>query len=190
MKHKSKSVAKGGDPRPQRTRQLISSAFVVLLGRRPYDRIRVSDITRKAQIGRATFYAHFATKDDLLQAELERIVVPMLVACPGESCPMDCTKLFAHIQHGRVLYRALMAGSTRAVTERLVQDVLEARVCSILEACGKGVPRAPDFVPRFVASTILTLLAWSLEQPLPLAPPALQETFRSLVAGSLGLSRQ
>jgi AcrR family transcriptional regulator len=184
MKHKSKSVSKSTDPRSKHTRQLISSAFVVLLGRRSYDRIRVSDITRKAHVGRATFYAHFETKDALLEAELRRVVGPMLEA--GQGCPIDCTKLFAHIQHARDLYRSLMAGSTKAFTERLVQDVLEARVFALLASRGQQPRIALKVVPRFVASTILTLLAWSLEQALPPVPSDLQDTFENLVAGALG----
>ncbi|MEO7916531.1 MAG: helix-turn-helix domain-containing protein, partial [Dokdonella sp.] len=141
---------------------MITRAFFELLVRRPYYRIRVSDITRKARVGRATFYAHFASKDALLEAELNRVVVPMLVVCHGGRCLIDCTMLFAHVQHGRELYRSLMAGSTRVITERLVQDAFEMRVGSILTAHGEAITPAVEFVPRFVASTILTLLAWSL----------------------------
>jgi AcrR family transcriptional regulator len=67
---KSRSVAEVVDPRVEKTRASIASAFTGLLMRRSYDRIRVSAITRKAAVGRATFYAHFATKDALLQGEL------------------------------------------------------------------------------------------------------------------------
>jgi hypothetical protein len=44
----------------------------------------------------------------------------------------------------------------------------------------------PTFAPRFVASTLLTLIAWSLEQPSVLSPDELQEIFRSLVGRALG----
>jgi len=64
--------------------------------------------------------------------------------------------------------------------------VLEARVGAILAARGQQVPPAAGFVPRFVASTILTLLAWSLEQPTSPAPSDLQDAFRSLVGGAIG----
>ena len=186
MKHKPRSVSKAPDPRSERTRGLITSAFVELLGRRGYDRIRVSDITRKAHVGRATFYAHFASKDALLKSELNRVVVPMLVARHEDRCLIDCTMLFAHIQRGRALYRSVMAGSTRVITERLVQDVLEARVGSILAARRAAIPPTEEFVPRFVASTILTLLAWSLEKPTSAAASELQGTFQSLVGGAMG----
>jgi AcrR family transcriptional regulator len=184
-KQKSQSVAQNADPRAEKTRVLITTSFVGLLSRRSYDRIRVSDITRKARVGRATFYAHFASKDALLEAELSRVVLPMLAELPDDSCLVDCTRLFAHVQHARDVYRSLMGGSTRVVTERIIQDALEARITAILAARRETGPAAPEFAPRFVASTLLTLLAWSLEQPAAPAPAVLQGTFRSLVGRAL-----
>jgi AcrR family transcriptional regulator len=183
-KQKSQSVAKMSDPRTEKTQVLITTAFYALLTRRSYDRIRVTDITRRARIGRATFYAHFASKDALLEAELARVVVPMLAECRNDSWLVDCTRFFAHVQQASVVYRSLMGGSTRVVTERIVQDALEARISSILAA--RNGSATPDFAPRFVASTLLTLLAWSLEQPVAPSPSALQETFQSLVGRALG----
>jgi AcrR family transcriptional regulator len=184
-KQKSESVSQSADPRSEKTRVLITASFIALLSRRSYDRIRVSDITRKACIGRATFYAHFASKDALLAAELARVVLPMLAELPDDACLVDCTRLFAHVQHARDVYRSLTSGSTRFVTERIVQDALEARINAILAARSDAGPMAPEFAPRFVASTLLTLLAWSLEQPAAPAPTALQHTFRSLVGRAL-----
>jgi AcrR family transcriptional regulator len=184
-KQKSQSVAQNADPRAEKTRVLITASFIALLGRRSYDRIRVSDITRKARIGRATFYAHFASKDALLVSELARVVLPMLAEMPEDSCLIDCTRLFAHVQHARDVYRSLTRGSTRVVTERIIQDALEARIGAILASRGNAGRAAPGFAPRFVASTLLTLLAWSLEQPAPPPPADLQNTFRSLVGRAL-----
>jgi len=104
---KSQSVAKVVDPRAEKTRAAIAAAFAGLLMRRPYDRIRVSAITRKAAVGRTTFYAHFATKDALLQAELVRVVADTLVDAPKEPCLVECTRLFAHVQHARGIFRSL-----------------------------------------------------------------------------------
>jgi AcrR family transcriptional regulator len=187
-RHKSRSVAEGTDPRAEKTRSLISGAFVALVSNRAYARIRVSDITRKAGIGRATFYAHFDSKDALLRAEIVRIVLPMLVELPGDPCLFDCTKLFAHIQHAREIYRSLMSGATRIANERIFQDALEARIASFAGApvvqFNASIPQG-TFVPRFVAGTILTLIAWSLEQATAPPPTELQSAFRSLVGGAL-----
>ena len=183
---KSRSVGKVVDPRVKKTRASIAGAFTGLLMRRPYDRIRVSAITRKAAVGRATFYAHFASKDALLQAELVRVVSRTLVDTPKEPCLVECTRLFAHVQHAREIFRSLTRGPAHVVTERIIQDALETRIAAAAAARGDVSARIPTFAPRFVASTLLTLITWSLEQPCALSPGELQEIFRSLVGRALG----
>lgn len=54
------------DPRVLRTRQLIERAFEDLLNERGFQSLRVQDITDRAGINRATFYAHFTDKYDLM----------------------------------------------------------------------------------------------------------------------------
>jgi AcrR family transcriptional regulator len=54
------------DPRVKRTRNLILGSFSDLLAEESFDAISVQDVTDKAQINRATFYAHFEDKYALL----------------------------------------------------------------------------------------------------------------------------
>ncbi|HLF74185.1 MAG TPA: TetR family transcriptional regulator [Anaerolineales bacterium] len=54
------------DPRVKRTRSLILASFSDLLAEKSFDSISVQDVTEKAQINRATFYAHFEDKYGLL----------------------------------------------------------------------------------------------------------------------------
>ena len=54
------------DPRVKRTRALILSAFETLLAEKGFESIAVQDVTDRAEINRATFYAHFPDKYALL----------------------------------------------------------------------------------------------------------------------------
>lgn len=52
----------------QRSVRLLEEALTLLIAEKPYDKITVSDITRRADLNRGTFYAHFDNVDDLMRS--------------------------------------------------------------------------------------------------------------------------
>ena len=61
------------DPRFKRTRKLILGAFESLLAEKGFETISVQDVTDKAEINRATFYAHFRDKYALLDYSISQM---------------------------------------------------------------------------------------------------------------------
>lgn len=59
------------DRRQKKTRNAIFAAFIKLLDKKNYGSITVGEIIDEADVGRATFYSHFETKDYLLKALCE-----------------------------------------------------------------------------------------------------------------------
>nr|WP_254149556.1 MULTISPECIES: TetR/AcrR family transcriptional regulator [Bacillus] len=61
------------DRRVVRTREALQKAFLdVLAEKKDYAAITISDITRKSNIRRATFYDHYANKEELLRTMIQR----------------------------------------------------------------------------------------------------------------------
>ena len=61
------------DRRQKKTRKAILNAFAELLSSNDFNQITVGEIIEKADVGRATFYSHFETKDFLLKEFCEEL---------------------------------------------------------------------------------------------------------------------
>ena len=190
-KHKSETVSQRRDlerqsqrdERVRRTRARIDAAFVQLLHRRAYGDIRVSDIVKKAGVGRPTFYAHFATKDDLLRSQFERVVGPMLIASPADPTVIDATHFFAHVSSAPQLYKALM-GPNGGTAPRVVRDCVEVRVRNALSLRSES-SLSQFAAARFVASSLMTIVESWLELGARETPQQVQTLFANLVSPGL-----
>ncbi|GEK34027.1 TetR family transcriptional regulator [Kurthia sibirica] len=58
------------DPRAIRTRELLDGAFNTLIRKKSFEQITVKDITENAGVNRATFYAHYLDKYEMLDTVL------------------------------------------------------------------------------------------------------------------------
>ena len=61
------------DRRQRKTREAIFKAFTELLSKKSFEKITVGEIIEAADVGRATFYSHFETKDYLLKEFCEEL---------------------------------------------------------------------------------------------------------------------
>lgn len=65
---KTAVISKKKDSRIGKTDRDIKRAMLSLVAKEPFDRIRVEQIMAEAPVTKVTFYRHFASKDDVLDA--------------------------------------------------------------------------------------------------------------------------
>src|SRR5437867_413686 len=94
MLAKERIVTERIDPRTKRTRQLLLDAFGQLLTEKSFEAITVQDITERATVNRATFYAHFEDKYVLLDQFMKEMIQRALRA----KLPPDSTLTPANLQ--------------------------------------------------------------------------------------------
>src|SRR5258708_14782425 len=63
------------DKRVERTRKLLQTALIDLIGERGYDAITIQDIVDRANVGRTTFYLHYNSKEHLFMSCREAGIV-------------------------------------------------------------------------------------------------------------------
>jgi len=181
------------DRRVSRTRRSIDAAFLVLLQTRGYESVGVSDIVREADVGRATFYEHYTSKDDLLRTQLHHVSGTMLRGGLGLPGLLDATPLFAHIRDVPMLYRLVAGRSAAARSLRILQEVMQDRAAVLLaEGLRVGAtlraPLTPPVATRLIVANLMALLAWWTESGMKETPAEMQALFQSCV-GPMVLGR-
>lgn len=85
------------DPRTVRTRKLLTDSFMQLVEKKDFNNVSIKDITDAATVNRATFYAHFKDKYDLLDAVVTENILESLMAhlsCQDELSEETMKKIF------------------------------------------------------------------------------------------------
>ena len=177
--------------RVARTRARIEQALIELAAERDYDAITVEDILERAEVARATFYAHYADKDgvvdEIAQATLEIISARTQVAL-SENWPQTSgtvTEAFFTVvgeNRGAVLLILRGAAHARPLHEWLdsIAAVQEREIRSRDEAFGK-TPRIPhDLLATAFAWQMVAVLRWWLPQADVITPAEISRRFREL----------
>jgi len=178
------------DRRISRTRESIDKAFLTLLHKRGYEGVGVSDIVREANIGRATFYEHYTSKDELLRTQLRHVSGSMLRGGADQPDLLDAMPLFSHVREVPMLYRLVAGRSAAARSLRILQEVLEERAAAILAerlAAGGSLraPLTPPVVARLIVANLAALLAWWTENGMKETASEMQALFQSSVGPML-----
>lgn len=85
------------DPRAQKTRQVLKQTLIQIMSEKEFSAISVNDLTKKAEINRATFYSHYADKHDLLNSIVAETFGQMMSAYTGESLSLSDETLHAFV---------------------------------------------------------------------------------------------
>ncbi|MGX6447458.1 TetR/AcrR family transcriptional regulator [Patulibacter sp. S7RM1-6] len=162
-----RTLRKSGDPRVSRTRSGILDAVRTLS--EAGDDLSVSAVVRTAGISRASFYAHYASLDDLAAA-LRRdafLAIGDLYRVDRHETPdalrLSQERLVAHVSEHRALYAAVAA--LPVSKESYLADVRE--MAAVIEPTLTDHPHRPaDMQPatiaRYVAGAAYGVLdAWT-----------------------------
>ena len=175
------------DRRSQRTRHLLSDAFVQLLKEKGYSEITVSDIIARADIGRSTFYAHYRDKDDLFVHELDRVIEALGNGIPEQDeLPFfPSLGLFRHVGEQYELYKALVWTPGIDLLIKHLQASLSRRIEEGLQKSDRGFDIPKPILANFIAGSFLTLLKWWLENRMVYSPEHMDELFKRLTLAGM-----
>ncbi|MEU5239829.1 TetR/AcrR family transcriptional regulator [Streptomyces lydicus] len=162
------------DRRVRRTRHALRSALVDLVLDKGFHAITVEEITERADVARATFYAHYRDKEDLLVGvvrelaeDRERLLPAVEQAQKQGYTGLPVLYIFQHAEQEKPVYQVILRGEGDGRALREFTEIICDRVERLFrERAGQlGVtPRIPlDVIARAWTGELIGVLTWWVE---------------------------
>lgn len=181
------------DRRAARTRRALHEALITLILRKGYDALTVQDLIDQADVGRATFYAHYSSREDLLRSGFERLAGELRSArrsaagASGHASPLAFSlAMFRHAGEYRQVFRALIGDRGGTVVLHEMRRVLTEVVAEELGPLESDQAMSGELCVEFVVGAFLAVLTWWLQPACKLSAEAADAMFRRLVVDGLG----
>lgn len=182
------------DRRQRKTRETIFNAFTELLSKKEFNQITVGEIIEKADIGRATFYAHFETKDFLLKELCEELFCHIFDTTNGHQSNhkhiFECDApnsvflhLFQHFQKNDNNILGLLSSQNNELFLQYFKCNLKNLVTTQLNLFdSKKSEKLPEsFWINHISSTFVETLKWWLDNGRKESPETITEYFFSAI---------
>lgn len=178
------------DRRTRRTRALLAEALLELGVTREIDAIDVGALTEAAGVGRSTFYAHYAGKDDFLISSFVNLIVmaeeAMAVKYPERADIIPSSPLFAHVHEAgdfaRNVAKSEIFPRQMAAAEIKLREIAEKNL-------SRRFPDIPSAQRResavYIAAGFIGLLRWWMTNGLQQTPEDMQHAFSRLTKAAL-----
>lgn len=178
------------DRRQRKTRKAIFDAFISLLSERNYDRITVEQILERADVGRATFYAHFETKEylltDLCKELFDHIFDGGTGAGKVHTHLFDCEapdSVFVHLlQHLKKNDNHIL-DLLSSQNNSLFLDAFQKNLVRLIQSqmsvfAHRKAPDLPeDLWVQHIAATFVTTVRWWLQKGMAESPETITQYF-------------
>lgn len=180
------------DRRVQRTRQLLQDALIAMMIEKGYEATTVQDIIDRANVGRATFYAHFADKETLLASRLEDLrafLTERQRQAPGLGYSLA---MLEHARDHLPVYTAIVGRAGGGFVVQRIRTTIADLAALDLRALGfTGGAEQRSLAAQFIAGAFMAVLIWWLDHGASVPPQEVDDIFRRLVlrglAAELGL---
>lgn len=177
----------GEDRRVRRTRQALQRAMLELILEKGFEATHVAEITERADVGRSTFYAHYADKEDLLQGSIEELghflrghLEAALERSDAESHPAlaFCRPMLEHAAENRALFDAMVGRRSGVLFLEHTHDIWAQLVRD-------GWPEADEVAVQAIAGGFSAALRWWLENEPERGAAEIDRRFRALIEPAL-----
>lgn len=171
------------DPRVARSTRALGAALVALLAEQDFDSITVQQVLTRAGVGRATFYAHYRSKVDVLHSSYENALFwfeERLQADPGDRRLFAVSEFLEHMaDQSRLL--ASLRQSDQMIPMR---ELFVAHAARIIEGrmAGPADEATRRLLARMLAGALAEAVDWWEAHRNGASPQQVDRAFHALAA--------
>ena len=182
------------DRRQRKTREAIFKAFIALLSKKHFSQITVGEIIEKADVGRATFYAHFETKDFLLKELCEELFCHLFDCIEKDGNQhkhiFECNApssvilhLLQHLQRNDNNILDLLACENNELFLRYFKENLYKLIQAQSELFENKKPKniPMEYWFHHIVATFVETIRWWIDNGIKESPETIYEYFLSVV---------
>jgi AcrR family transcriptional regulator len=181
MSNNTKGHAEPGlDRRARRTREALRVALMGLMADRGWDDIDVQTLCDRADVGRSTFYQHYANKEELLKGSFAELRAFLLAdaARHTEHGPLAFLPgLLAHAREAQAVFRALL----RRRSGQFVQDRFRELLVDLVQT---SMPAASvwkqEARAHYLGAALFEVLVWWIGENRPHNPAEVERLLLQL----------
>ena len=185
-------MPKRKDRRVRRTQQLLEAALLSLIKEKDFDSVSVQEIIDRANVGRATFYAHYDNKEDLLASGFQGLQESLKerqrealshTRTVDERLFAFSYHLLAHANEQRDIFPAIVSQRGGAVIQHLLRQILVNVIREDVKimAAPTGAAKVPsEITVQFLAGGLFGLLMWWMGSNMRLSVEDVNGIFRRL----------
>jgi AcrR family transcriptional regulator len=169
------------DRRIEKTQSAIFTAFFELMQKKRYSGITVQDIIDRANVGRTTFYAHFPTKDDLLFASVDHMLLSMSEFLSGDVF-LPTKDIFTHVQENSSVLKGLMNSENSGLLFARFKSLWSGRVEEYLTSNSLDEKTLPvQIIAYHIVSTFFELVKWWVNTDMSYTDEQMETYYRALI---------
>jgi len=181
----------------RRTRALLQNALMTSMIEKGYEATTVQDIIDRADVGRSTFYTHFADKETLLGSRLDDLrdslarEQQLALAARGGAGARGLGFSLPMLEHARShlpVYTMIVGRESGGfVFQRLHTMIADLAAVDIRALGLQQTPSQRELAVEFIAGAFMSVLRWWADRGAKLEPAEVDAIFRRLVMQGLAL---
>lgn len=171
---------------------MLRDALVSLILEKEYTAISIKEITGRAEVAYITFYRHFESLDQLLMEVLDEGLAGLLTRIETLAKQSEISALetegrliFDYVEQNATLFRILFKSQSVArIRKKVARNiaVIFQKSCAPLERLDN--PVTINIASNHIATSLLSLIEWWLENNMKPAPAEMGKVYKSLIIDS------